>query len=87
MGASHVVIALASRVVHPGRDPGLGDRLILLSRSSSHADRTHDLVVLSERDASGEDHDASVVRGVNAEERVPRLRAPSGQDVTGMALM
>jgi hypothetical protein len=49
-------------------DTGFGNRVVLIPGSTADTDGPDDPSVLLERDAAGEDHDASVVGGMNPEE-------------------
>jgi len=53
--------------------PGLGNTLVLLAGSPADPDRADDPLTAPEWHPASEDHHASVVRGVNAEERASRL--------------
>src|SRR5260370_8559758 len=57
-----------------GLRPGLGNRVILLPRSATYADRTDDLAVAVQRYAPSENHDSPVVRGVDTKELGAWLR-------------
>src|ERR1700674_3361674 len=53
---------------------GFGDGVVLIARAAAHADGTHNLAATLQRDATGEDHDLAVVRGMDAEKLSARLR-------------
>src|SRR5690349_2991962 len=55
------------------RDPGLGHRMILLTRAAAHADGAHNPAIALERNASRKDHNPPVVGRVYAEELPSRL--------------
>ena len=57
-----------------GRCPGFRDGVVLVSGSAAYADRADDLAVLFQRNSAREDHDFSVVRGVNSKELISGLR-------------
>src|SRR5690242_14937108 len=66
--------------------PGFGDGLVLIARTATDADGTHDHAVAHERHASGEDRHPAVIGGVDAEELLRRLRVLAeilGRDVEG----
>src|SRR6185312_808094 len=56
-----------------GGGAGLRHRLILLTRSTTHANSADDLVGPFEWDAAGKDHDAPAVGGMNPVELTPGL--------------
>src|SRR6185437_6948484 len=60
-----------------GCGAGLRHRLILLTRSATHANGADDLAGPFERDAPGKDHDAPAVGGLNAVELFAGLRGHS----------
>src|SRR5664280_2308228 len=51
-----------------------GDGVVLLARTTAHADRAHDFSAAFQRNASSEDHDLAIVGDMNAEELSARLR-------------
>ena len=55
------------------RGAGFRHRVVLVARPAADADGADDFAVALQRNAAGEDHDASVVGGVNAEELAARL--------------
>jgi hypothetical protein len=53
---------------------GFSDSLILFARTAADAHSSNDLIAVFERDATGKDHDAPVIGGMNSEELVSALR-------------
>src|ERR1700678_619955 len=56
-----------------GLRPGFRNRLILFSHTATAADGADNVIALLERNAAGENHDPSMIGGVNPEELVARL--------------
>src|SRR5664279_4299275 len=56
------------------RSAGFGDGVVLLARTTAHADRAHDFSVAFQRNASSEDHNLAIVGDMNAKELSARLR-------------
>src|SRR5580658_1914858 len=64
-----------------GRGAGFGHRLVLLTRTAAHANRTDDFSGTPERHAACKDHDAPVVGSVDAKEVAAGLR--EGRQIAG----
>ena len=50
------------------------DRVVLIARTTAHADGANHLAIFLQRDAAGKDHDLAIIRGMDAEELPARLR-------------
>ena len=46
---------------------GFRHSVVLIARTATYSDGTHDFAVTLQGNASGEDHDFAIVRGVNPE--------------------
>ena len=63
-----------SRLSGECRRGSFGHCVILLSAAAAHADRSHNFTVFLQGNSAGEDHDAPMVRNVDAEELLAALR-------------
>src|ERR1700691_22806 len=66
--------AIYQNVISERRRPGFRDCVILVAGAAADADRAYYLAVFLKRDTARENHDLSVIRGVDAKELAARLR-------------